>query len=307
MVFHVAEGNRRLTADPAAFIAEADAAYNRQLEEIAVYIRAHAEQCPVVLLSGPSGSGKTTTAMMLEEKLDAVGLETHTLSMDNYFRTLTPEQHLLLEQERLDLESPERVDTPLLSQQLADIVAGRTVQVPRFDFQAHARAAETVPLTRKAGEVVILEGIHALNPAVVTLPAEQTVRLYVSVRTRLETADGQVLHPKWLRLLRRMLRDTLYRGRQPADTLQMYHSVQRGEDAYIMPYKTRSTFDVDTFCPYEVYVYRRYLWEQLQPLVDNPEVAALLPVLAEAQPLDKDWVPDTSLIREFIGDSVYHK
>ncbi|MBQ9859464.1 MAG: adenylyl-sulfate kinase [Clostridia bacterium] len=307
MVFHIAEGNRRLTEDAAAFIREADAAYDARLEEIAAYIRAHADTCPVVLLSGPSGSGKTTTAMMLEKKLDTWGYETHTLSMDNYFRTLTPEQHRLLEEEKLDLESPERVDIPLLTAQLQDIVAGRTVQVPRFDFHAHARAADTVPLTRKPGEVVILEGIHALNPAVVTLPEEQTVRLYVSVRTRVETAEGRILHPMWLRLLRRMLRDTLYRGRQPADTLQMFASVQRGEDAYIMPYKYRSTFDVDTFCPYEVYVYRRYLWEQLQPLARHAEVAGLLPVLAEAQPLDKELVPETSLIREFIGDSVYHK
>ena len=307
MVFHVAESNRRLSEDPAAFIAQAEAAYDARLEEIAAYIRDHAEQCPVVLLSGPSGSGKTTTAMMLEKKLDAWGHETHTLSMDNFFRTLTPEQHEELERGELDLESPERVDIPLLTEQLRDIVAGKTVQVPRFDFQAHGRAADTVPLTRKAGEVLILEGIHALNPAVVTLPEDRTVRLYVSVRTRLETEEGRILHPMWLRLLRRMLRDTLYRGRRPADTLEMFASVQRGEDAYIMPYKYRSTFDVDTFCPYEANVYRRYLWEQLQPLADHAEVAGLLPVLAEAQPLDREWVPPTALIREFIGDSVYHK
>ena len=306
MLFHIAEGNARLARDAAAFIQEAEAAYDARLEEIAAYIRAHAATCPVVLLSGPSGSGKTTTAMMLEQKLDGWGCETHTLSMDNYFRTLTPAQRELLAEGQLDLESPERVDAPLLSAQLADIVAGRTVQVPRFDFKTHSRSDVTVPLTRKAGEVVILEGIHALNPSVVMLSDEQTVRLYVSVRTRLETADGGVLHPKWLRLLRRMLRDTLYRGRRPADTLQIYEGVQRGEDAYIMPYKHRSTFDVDTFCPYEVNVYRRYLWDRLQPLADHEEVAALLPVLAEAAPLDKELVPATALIREFIGDSVYH-
>ncbi len=306
MVCSVAAINQQLKEDAVGFIRQADEAYDRQLTTIAAHIRDHREQCPIVLLSGPSGSGKTTTALIIEKKLDSWGCETHTLSMDNYFHTLTPEQHQLLAEDRLDLESPERVDAALLSEQLQKIAACEPVEIPRFDFHAHARAKETTPLLRKPGEIIIVEGIHALNPAVVTLPEEQTIRLYVSVRTRLESAAGDVLHPKWIRLLRRMLRDTLYRGRQVTDTLQMFHSVQRGEDRYIMPYKNRSSFDVDTFFPYEVNVYRRYLLEQLQGLADDPEIAALLPVLAEAAPLDKELVPPTSLIREFVGDSVYH-
>lgn len=307
MICHVSEVNRRLKTDAEDFIREAEAAYDHQLTEIAAYIRDHKDTCPLVLISGPSGSGKTTTALILEKKLDAWGLETHTLSMDNYFRTLTPEQHQLLAEEKLDLESPDRVDTQLLNAQLTAIVACQPVELPRFDFHTHARAAETTRLCRKPGEIIILEGIHVLNPAVVTLPEAQTTRLYVSVRTRLETADGDVLHPKWIRLLRRMLRDTQYRGRQVAHTLQMYYSVQRGEDAYIMPYKHRSTFDVDTFFPYEVNVYRKYLLEQLRGLADHPDVAGLLPALEEADPLDKEAVPPTALVREFLGDSVYYE
>ena len=306
MICHVSDVNRQLQEDAVAFIRQADAAYDHQLEEIAAHIRDHADTCPLVLLSGPSGSGKTTTALILEKKLDAWGFETHTLCMDNYFSTLTPEQHRLLAEEKLDLESPDRVDTALLNEQLAAIVAGEPVELPRFNFHTAAREVETTTLCRKPGEIIILEGIHVLNPAVVTLPEEQTTRLYVSVRTRLETADGDVLHPKWIRLLRRMLRDTQYRGRPVSHTLQMYHSVQRGEDAYIMPYKYRSTFDVDTFFPYEVNVYRKYLLEQLRNLADHPDVAGLLPALEEADPLDKTMVPPTSLIREFTGDSVYY-
>ena len=299
--------NRRLAEDTAGFIDAAEKNYHRQLSEIADYIAAHSEQCPVVLLSGPSGSGKTTSALILEDKLDRRGLQTHTLSQDNYFRTMTEEDHALLERGELDLESPSRVDETLLTNQLADIIAGKTVELTEFDFPTHTRLLTGKTLTRKPGEVVILEGIHSLNPEVVRLPEEQTVRLYVSVRTRVEGPDGQVLHPKYIRLLRRMLRDVQHRGRRPEDTLKMFHSVNLGEDNFIMPYKHRSTFDVDTFHPYEINLYRQYLLEDLQPLADRPEIATILPVLTAADPLDADVVPDTALIREFIGGSVFHK
>ena len=307
MIRKMTDINRNLAADAAAFIDGAEKNYHRQLSEIADFVAAHKEQCPLVLLSGPSGSGKTTSALILEDKLDRRGLETHTLSMDNYFRTLTPEQHALVAEEKLDLESPDRVDGELLTEQLRAIIACEPVELPVFNFRTHTREMSGKILHRKPGEVVVLEGIHALNPAVITLPPEQTVRLYVSVRTRVEGPDGTVLHPKYIRLLRRMLRDVQHRGRQAADTLQMFHSVNRGEDNFIMPYKHRSTFDVDTFFPYEINVYAKYLLEDLQTLADRPEIAAILPVLTAADPLDAASVPDTALIREFIGDSVYHK
>lgn len=307
MIRSISAINQALTEDAAAVVRQAETDYHRQLSEIADYIAAHRDTCPVVLLSGPSGSGKTTSALILEDKLDRRGLETHTLSMDNYFRTLTPEQHALLAEEKLDLESPERVEEPLLTAQLNAIIACEPVELPVFNFRTHTRENSGKILHRKPGEVVILEGIHALNPAVVTLPEAQTVRLYVSVRTRVEGPDGTVMHPKYIRLLRRMQRDVQHRGRQVTDTLAMFHSVNRGEDNFIMPYKHRSTFDVDTFFSYELNVYRKYLLEDLQALADRPEIAELLPVLSAADPLDAAAVPDTALIREFIGDSVYHK
>ena len=306
MIRSITDINRCLAEDADGFIAAAEANYHRQLSEIADFVAAHRDACPIVLLSGPSGSGKTTSALILEHELDHRGLETHTLSMDNYFRTLTPEQHDLLAQDKLDLESPDRVDEGLLTQQLRAIIACEPVELPVFDFCTHTRKPSGKILHRKPGEVVVLEGIHALNPAVVTLPEEQTVRLYVSVRTRVEGPDGTVLHPKYIRLMRRMQRDVQHRGRQAADTLAMFHSVNRGEDHFIMPYKHRSTFDIDTFFPYEINVYRNTLLEQLQGLAHHPEIATILPVLTAADPLDAAAVPETALIREFIGDSVYH-
>ncbi len=294
--------NNRIDAGAAEFIAATDAAYAAQLDRIAEHICAHREQSPVVLLSGPSGSGKTTTARMLEQKLDAMGCETHTLSMDDYFHSLTPEQFALAAEDKLDLESPDRVDASLLERQLEQFIAGEPITIPHFDFRTSTRGVSNRVLTRKPGELLILEGIHALNPAVVSLPEEQTVRLYVSVRTRLITEEDIPLHPMEIRLLRRILRDVRTRGRDPRDTLRMFRSVQRGEDNYIMPYKHRSTFDIDTFFAYEVSVYKPMIAPLLTPLADQPEIRELLPVLDELHPLDAAAVPAAALIREFIGE-----
>lgn len=294
--------NSRIDAGAADFIAATDAAYAAQLDRVAEHICTHRKQSPVVLLSGPSGSGKTTTARMLEQKLDAMGCETHTLSMDDYFHSLSPAQLALAAEDKLDLESPDRVDAALLEQQLERFIAGEPITVPCFNFQTSTRTVSDRVLARKPGELLILEGIHALNPAVVSLPEEQTVRLYISVRTRLITEADIPLHPMEVRLLRRILRDVRTRGRDPRDTLRMFRNVQRGEERYIMPYKHRSTFDIDTFFAYEVSVYKPMIAPLLVPLADQPEIRELLPVLDELHPLDVAAVPATALIREFIGE-----
>ena len=307
MTHSISAVNAALCADAVGFIREAEADYRRRLTAIADHIAAHRDTCPVVLIAGPSGSGKTTTARMLERELDRRGLETHTLSQDNYFRTQTAEETALRAAGMLDLESPARVDEDLLAEQLSRIIACLPVELPVFDFRTCECKPSGVTLTRKPGEIVILEGIHVLNPAVVPLPESQTVRLYVSVRTRVEGADGTVYHPKYVRLLRRMLRDVNGRGRPAAGTLAMFDSVEVGEQKYIMPYKHRSTFDVDTFCPYELNVYRGLLPEETDDLRDHPAMQTLTDLLTAALPLESTLVPTTALIREFIGGSAYEE
>ena len=297
--------NTALCADAAAFVQQSEADYHRQLAEIADYIAQRRDTCPIVLISGPSGSGKTTTARMLEAELDHRGLETHTLSQDNYFRTNTPEETALRKAGLLDLESPARVDEVLLAQQLEDIIACKPVELPVFDFRTCVCSPSGVTFTRQPGEIVILEGIHVLNPAVVPLPESQTVRLYVSVRTRVESQDGGLLHPKYVRLIRRMLRDISGRGRPATGTLDMFRSVEEGEQKYIMPYKHRSTFDIDTFCPYELNVYRGMLPDEVAALKHHPDMQELLELLISALPLEQTIIPPDALIREFVGGSIY--
>ena len=155
-------------------------------------------------------------------------------------------------------------------------------------------------LQRKPGELVILEGIHSLNPDVIRIPDETTAKIYVSVRTRI-TANGETLHPSKIRLMRRMVRDRLFRKRTLRDTLKMFRSVEEGENKYIMPYKYRSTYDVDTFMAYEICAYRDLLLEDLRKLPDDPELRDAGAFLADAAALSAEALPEDSLIREFVG------
>lgn len=298
--------NRALAQDPAEMIARADADYAARLAALAADIREHRDSRPLLLLAGPSGSGKTTTARMVEHWLDSAGFETHTLSMDDFFYPLSPEEQRLAAEEKLDLESPGRVDAAFLNETLESLLDGKPTPLPHFSFRNNTRTPSGVTLTRKPGELIILEGIHALNPAVITLPEDCTARLYVSVRTRLEGETGTVLHPSRVRLLRRMLRDKLYRSRDIAETLRMFRSVQRGEERYIMPYKHRATYTVDTFCPYEVSVYKQLLEPEIATLTSAPEIAEIADAWAGLATLSPELVPPRSLIREFIGNSAFY-
>lgn len=292
--------NQNIRDDAAAFAASCEQHYWEQVHRIADYIKEHHTARPIILLSGPSGSGKTTTAGLLEQLLDECSLETHTVSMDDYFLPLTPHQQQLAQEKKLDLESPDRLDKALLNAQLQDILEGKTVELPTFDFVRSDRVYRGNTLTRGKNELVIFEGIHALNSDVITLPEDKTVGIYVSVRTRLEAADGSRLHPKWIRLMRRMLRDEVHRNRRPEETYRMFDSVQRGENLYILPYKEHAMFDVDTLIPYEITLYRDRLLPKLQSMKDRPGVAEMIKFLEQTAPAPCSIVPEKSLIHEFI-------
>lgn len=283
------------------FFEKANKDYIDTLTEIAKEIAEQKSKKPIILISGPSGSGKTTTALTIGKILDEMGVITHTLSLDNYFKTITDEEKILLEKGELDLESPNRVDEVLLNEQLGKMIQGEPVELPKYDFTAAKRVLSGKILHRKKGELVILEGIHALNPDVVTLPSDETYKIYISVRTRVRVRNT-ILHPCCIRLMRRMIRDKIYRGRAYADTLKMFESVELGEEKYIMPYKHRSDHDIDTFIPYELSVYRPKLLEELQKINTTDMVDHMVEVLAAAEPIDEEQVPTNSLIREFIGN-----
>ncbi|MBR1592195.1 MAG: adenylyl-sulfate kinase [Ruminococcus sp.] len=292
--------NDEIQESASKFVKLINEAYLYQLERIVDKIAAEKNEKPVILLSGPSGSGKTTTAFMIEKLLNEKGSPTHTLSMDNYFCPLTDEEKKLAALGKMDLESPDRIDKQLLNEQIEAVEKCIPVEIPKYNFANSSREKSEITLTRKEGEMVIFEGIHSLNPDVITVPDSRICKLYVSVRTRITCGDI-MLHPSKIRLLRRMIRDSLFRKRSLRETMNMFASVESGENKYIMPYKHRSDYDIDTFMAYELNVYRDLLMWQLEEMSDIPELADVMKVLEQTAPMKSSSVPSDSLICEFIG------
>ncbi len=288
---------------PELLISDGEKIYAEQIENAARGIFERREKRPVVLLSGPSGSGKTTSAHRIAVLLADMGCKAHTISMDNYFLPMHENEAARDENGKIDFESPLRLDIPLFKKHLEMLFKGEEIDIPSFDFAKQERISG-MPLKRTRGDIVILEGIHALNPLVTGNSEDFTTCVYVSVRTRICDGD-KLLHPSKIRLMRRLMRDKLFRGRSISDTFEFFKSVERGENLYIMPYKNRADFDIDTFIEYEPLVYRDILLPELEAasadFADYGDYSDIEYFLKLLSPVDSSIVPENSLIREFIG------
>ncbi|MDE7194358.1 MAG: nucleoside kinase [Oscillospiraceae bacterium] len=294
----------KLAKHPEKLILADENAYADRISKVAERIYLEREARPVVLISGPSGSGKTTSATRIQRVLSENGCTTHTISMDNYFLPLCETEKARDENGNIDFESPLRLDIPLFREHIEKLFACEEIEIPGFDFARQERI-NGMPLKRGKGDLVILEGIHALNPLVTGDSENFTNCVYVSVRTRLSGKKGETLHPSKIRLMRRLMRDKLYRGRSLAETFEFFKSVERGENLYIMPFKHRANFDIDTFIGYEPLVYRDILLPDLESVSHTyegyAEFADIERFLKQLSEVDRRFVPDNSLIREFIG------
>lgn len=297
-------------SSPNEFIQRCENDYHKSINMISDCIAQTKADRPILLISGPSGSGKTTSARMIERRLEADGHRVHSISMDNYFKPLTDEERILFDRHELDLESPDRVDKELLSENLHKLMRGIPVEIPLFNFSRNIRVHSGNTVQLKKGDMVIIEGIHSLNPALTGDSDDYTTRVYVSVRTRIEyeAESGEIeeLHPSKIRLARRMLRDYRTRSREYIDSASIYESVERGEDLYIMPYKHRADFDINTFIPYELCVYNRLLPSRMPDVEEKlPQFTNLLSIMNSLPNIHVDDVPRDSLVREFIGGGIF--
>ncbi len=300
--------NTAVSDQPAIFIKSAEEAYRNEIKNVADSILQREHQLPIILISGPSGSAKTTTALRLGTMLEQAGKTVHPVSMDNYFRPLGDPGNEVDEDGRIDLESPKRLDMDLLNEHLEMLWECREIEMPSFDFATQTRM-KGKKLKREHGEFVILEGIHALNPEITGNIGDHSTTVYVSVRTRLKNDESDLLHPSKIRLMRRIVRDKLYRGRAVAETLDFFKWVTRGEERFIMPYKGKAMFDIDTFIAYEPAVYKPFILNELLSVKDTyPDYDSfrdLEEFLTEIDGMERDLVPLDSLVREFVGGSNY--
>ncbi len=313
MAYQLEEINRRLKEDPAGFVAECDGVYQKRLETAADRILERMKVSPIVLLSGPSGSGKTTTALKLEQELERRGVQTHTISMDNYFKTLNRRTVPRNAEGDIDYESPKLLDMDLLDETFTKLSRGEWVIVPKFEFARQMRNdSRGTPLKLDKNEIAIFEGIHALNDDISGRHPEATT-LYISARSNILEGEALRFKGTWMRISRRAVRDYNFRGTDLVETLSMWYNVRRGEKAYISPFKGRANVIIDSSLRYEVPVFANYadpLRAAVERVPADNERRAELESMVEAfryfQPLDPALVPADSLIREFIGGGSYH-
>lgn len=295
--------NRYADSDLNNFIISSEEEYKYQLEYSVNGILHSISEKPVILINGPSGSGKTVSSYRIRQLLETKGYRTHIISMDNYFLPISDCRNDCDDNGNVDLESPKRVDIELLTKQLGMILKCEEITVPSFHFPSQTRS-EGKTFRRNAEDIVIMEGIHAFNPLVTDSILDRSSKIYVSVRTRIKA--GRLLHPSRIRLMRRLVRDSLFRGRLPADTIKNFRNVERGEKLYILPFKDCADYDIDTFLPFEPCVYKKYLAEELnRAYTDDPyvlgEIKEINHFLGMLREIDEKYISPNSLIREFIG------
>lgn len=309
MSYQLKEINARVKADPKGFMEECDASYAGRLSAAADRITERLSESPIVLLSGPSGSGKTTTALKLEEELKRRGINTRTVSLDNYFHAMKPQDVPRTPEGDVDYESPKCLDMELLDETFTRLSRGEEVIIPRFEFTRQMRNdARGVPMRLEKNEIAIFEGIHALNDDIAGRHPEAT-KLYISARS--DILEGGELRFKgtWMRLTRRAVRDYNFRGTDIATTLDMWANVRRGEKLYISPFKHKANIIIDSSQPYEVSVMKNYALPMLRALPEeNQRLAELLDLIHAFEwfePIDPALVAKNSLLREFIGGGSY--
>ena len=313
MPYQLSEINDKIRRDPAAFLAECDAHYQQRITTAVDRILERMKESPIVLLSGPSGSGKTTTAMKLEQELERRGVNSHTISMDNYFKTLNRKTAPRTPEGDIDYESPSLLDMDLLDDTFSRLSRGEWVIVPHFEFARQMRNdSRGTPLKLEKNEIAIFEGIHALNDDIAGRHPEAT-GLYISARSNILDGERLCFKGTWMRISRRAVRDYNFRGTDLLETLLMWYNVRRGEKRYISPFKGRAHVVIDSSLRYEVPVFANYA-DALRAAVDqvppeNPrcrEFHDLVDAFAQFEPVDPALVAPDSLIREFIGGGSYH-
>jgi uridine kinase len=296
----IAEGQIR------KLILVSEALHEQRIAEIAAQIEEQSDEIDVILIAGPSSSGKTTFSKRLTIQLLARGISPFPLEMDKYFvdREHTP----LDENGEWNFEDLRAVNHQKLSKDLKRLLNGDEVQLPDYDFKTGtSRKGDKVLL--RPGQIIILEGIHGLNPDLLTdFPRSSTFRIYVSALTQLNLDRHNRVSTTDTRLIRRIVRDARERGYSAMDTINRWESVRRGEKQYIFPFQDYANVMFNSALVYEMAALKPLAEPLLRQVPHNSlaqiEAKRLLAFLEWFLPLDLEMIPDNSILREFIGLSI---
>jgi len=285
----------------------AEALQEKKFAQIADRIK-QAGNIKLVLIAGPSSSGKTTSSMRLCVQLRVAGLKPVQISLDNYFvdREKTPKD----EKGEYDFEALEAVDYKQFNQDMLDMMDGKTVDMPIYNFHTGKREYNGNYMTADADTVFVVEGIHGLNPAMSQMiPADRKFKVYVSALTQIGIDCHNRIPTTDNRLLRRIIRDFRYRGYSAEDTIKRWPGVRKGEDRNIFPFQEEADVMFNSALPYELGVIKKYAEPVLRNVSERSpqysEAQRLLKVLTFFREFPDDEIPPTSILREFLTGSSF--
>jgi len=286
-----------------------EALQEKKLACIADTINQRKGQVKVILISGPSSSGKTTFAKRLSVQLSVIGMKPIVMSMDNYFldREFTP----LDEHGEYDFESPKALNIELFNRNMLDLFEGKEIEVPKFSFADGKSYFDGTTLQMEENSILLVEGIHGLNPMISeSIPKESKFKVYVSALTPLNIDSNNRIPTTDNRLIRRMVRDSLYRSYSALETLQRWPSVRKGENEHIFPFQEEADVMFNTALLFELGILKKWaepILKEVPPIApEYSEARRLLKFLSYITPISEKEVPGNSIIREFIEGSNFN-
>ena len=286
----------------------AEALHEKKLAGIADRLAKHKE-LKLVLIAGPSSSGKTSTAQRLSIQMAVNGLRPLPISMDDYYKNRVDSPRKA--DGSYDFECLEAIDLELFNDHLTRLLAGERVKMPKYNFRTGYREYRGNELQMQENSVLVVEGIHGLNEKLTAaIPAEKKMKIYVSALTPMSLDEYNRIHTTDMRLLRRIVRDSQFRAHDAEKTLATWKDVREGEEKYIFPFQTSADIIFNTTLIYELAVLKKYA----EPLLRAVPVTSgrayttarrLLNMLSFVKPIDDTVIPNNSILREFIGGSVF--
>jgi uridine kinase len=285
-----------------------EALHEKKIAEIANKISSKKDEVKVVLVAGPSASGKTTFSKRLGVQLAVNGMRPYLISLDDYFvnREKTPKDEF----GEYDFEVLEAIDVEFFNKQLLELMDGKEVQLPKFDFQQGKRTHDGHKFQLSPGDILIVEGIHGMNPNLLTkVEAKNTFKIFISALTQISFDEHTHISTADNRLIRRMIRDSNYRGYPAYETIKRWPSVRRGEEKNIFPFQENADVMFNSATLYELAVLKKYAEPVLKEVPENreeySEAKRLLEFLSYFKTIDDVEIPPTSLLREFLGGSSF--
>lgn len=296
--------NEKALSSPEEFIKKCEARYENIINDIAERI-INDEGREIVMLAGPSSAGKTTTAGKLCKKLNENGVKTYVLSLDDFY--LNRADIPYLPDGTQDYETVYALDLPCFEEKVNALLRGETVKNPVFDFTTGKRSdTQFNEITLGEKDVVIIEGLHALNPVITEKIQGKLLKIYINVSSRIYDEKGNIiLNKRNMRFIRRMVRDYKFRNSTVENTYKLWKNVTMGEDKYLFPYRHLADIKVNTIHLYETCVLKQQALEMLENSEISEEyksdINKITKSLKKFESIDESLVPDDSLLREFLG------